>query len=147
MVEDIVDLISQACVETGERLFTPLVTLCPFLSQLHSDDPSCRAAVARRNALRVAQGVRPGAPRTGGDGKARQRLPEALRQRLLWRSGQRLTQQGPAAWHWHGRTVQIVDGAAVSMPDTEENQQAYAQPGSQAPGVGCPVARIVVVLS
>jgi hypothetical protein len=33
------------------------------------------------------------------------------------------------------------------MPDTEENQQAYPQPGSQAPGLGFPVARIVVVLS
>lgn len=146
-VKDIVDLISQECVETGERLFTPLVTLCTFLSQIHSDDPSCRAAVARLNALRVAQGLRPGSPLTGGYCKARQRLPESLLQRLLWLSGQRLTQQVPAAWHWHGRTVKIVDGSAVSMPDTEENQQAYPQPGSQAPGVGFPVARIVVVLS
>lgn len=146
-VKDIVDLISQECVETGERLFTPLVTLCTFLSQIHSDDPSCRAAVARLNALRVAQGLRPGSPLTGGYCKARHRLPESLLQRLLWLSGQRLQQQVPAAWHWHGRTVKIVDGAAVSMPDTEENQQAYPQPGSQALGVGFPVARIVVVLS
>ena len=146
-VQDIVDLISQECVETGERLFTPLVTLCTFLSQIHSDDPSCRAAVARLNALRVAQGLRPGSPLTGGYCKARHRLPESLLQRLLWLSGQRLQQPVPAAWHWHGRTVKIVDGAAVSMPDTEENQQAYPQPGSQALGVGFPVARIVVVLS
>ena len=146
-VKDIVDLISQECVETGERLFTPLVTLCTFLSQIHSDDPSCRAAVARLNALRVAQGLRPGSPLTGGYCKARHRLPESLLQRLLWLSGQRLQQPVPAAWHWHGRTVKIVDGAAVSMPDTEENQQAYPQPGSQALGVGFPVARIVVVLS
>src|SRR5262249_7714442 len=34
-----------------------------------------------------------------------------------------------------------------SMPDTAANQQAYPQPGSQAPGLGFPVARIVVVLS
>jgi Transposase DDE domain len=146
-VKDLVDLISQECVETGERLFTPLVTLCTFLSQIHSDDPSCRAAVARLNALRVAQGVRPGSPLTGGYCKARQRLPEALLQRLLSLSGQRLKQQVPAAWHWHGRAVKIVDGSAVSMPDTEENQQAYPQPGNQAPGLGFPVARIVVVLS
>jgi hypothetical protein len=33
------------------------------------------------------------------------------------------------------------------MPDTEENQQADPQPGSQAPGLGFPVARIVVLLS
>jgi hypothetical protein len=146
-VKDIVDFISQECVETGERLFTPRVTLCTFLSQIHSDDPSCRAAVARLHAMRVAHGLRPGSPRTGGYCKARQRLPESLLQRLLSLSGQRLKPQVPAAWHGQGRAVQRVDGAAVSMPDTEENPQADPQPGSQAPGLGCPVARIVVVLS
>ena len=60
---------------------------------------------------------------------------------------QRLQQQVPAAWHWHGRAVKIVDGSGVSMPDTEANQQEYPQPGSQAPGLGFPVARLGVVLS
>jgi len=145
-VQEILDLIRQECVETRERLFTPLVTLCPFLSQIHSDAPSCRAAVARLNALRVAQGVAPGSPLTGGYCKARYRLPESLLQRLLGLSSQRLLQQVPTTWAWHGRAVKIVDGSAVSMPDTEANQQAYPQPGSQAPGLGFPVARIVVVL-
>jgi hypothetical protein len=146
-VQEILDLIRQECVETRERLFTPLVTLCTFLSQIHSDAPSCRAAVARLNALRVAQGVAPGSPLTGGYCKARYRLPESLLQRLLGLSSQRLLQQVPTTWAWHGRAVKIVDGSAVSMPDTEANQQAYPQPGSQAPGLGFPVARIVVVLS
>jgi hypothetical protein len=146
-VQEILDLIRQECVETRERLFTPLVTLCTFLSQIHRDDPSCRAAVARLNALRVAQGVAPGSPLTGGYCKARDRLPESLLQRLLGLSSQRLLQQVPTTWAWQGRAVQSVDGSAVSMPDTEANQQAYPQPGSQAPGLGFPVARIVVVLS
>src|SRR4029434_7087259 len=62
-------------------------------------------------------------------------------------SGQGLQQQTPLAWHWHGRAVKIVDGSGVSMPDTEANQQAYPQPGSQKPGLGFPVARLVVLLS
>jgi putative transposase len=33
------------------------------------------------------------------------------------------------------------------MPDTPENQGAYPQPGGQAPGLGFPVARLVVLLS
>jgi hypothetical protein len=146
-VKDIVDLISQACVETCDRIFTPMVTLCTFLSQIHSDAPSCRAAVARLNATRVAQGLVPCSPRTGGYCKARQRLPESLLQRLQQLSGQRLQQEVPAAWHWHGRAVKIVDGSGVSMPDTAANQQDYPQPGRQAPGLGFPVARIVVVFS
>jgi hypothetical protein len=146
-VKDIVDLIGQECVETADRIFTPVVTLWTFLSQIHSDDPSCRAAVARLNATRVAQGLAPCSPLTGGYCKARQRLPETLLSRLVPVSGQRLQQQTPLAWHWHGRAVKIVDGSGVSMPDTEANQQAYPQPGSQKPGLGFPVARLVVVLS
>jgi Transposase DDE domain len=146
-VQDIVDVISQTCVETCDRIFTPVVTLCTFLRQIHSDDPSCRAAVARLNATRVAQGLAPCSPLTGGYCKARQRLAESLLYRLVPLSGQRLQQQVPTAWHWHGRAVKIVDGSGVSMPDTEANQQAYPQPGSQQPGLGFPVARLVVVFS
>ncbi len=146
-VKDIVDLISQEWAETYDRIFTPVVTLWTFLSQIHRDDPSCRAAVARLNATRVAQGLASCSPRTGGYCKARQRLPETLLHDLVHRSGQRLQQQTPTAWHWHGRAVKLVDGSGVSMPDTEANQQEYPQPGSQKPGLGFPVARLVVVLS
>jgi hypothetical protein len=66
---------------------------------------------------------------------------------LLRLSGQRLEQQTPKTWRWHGRAVKIVDGSGVSMPDTPENQGAYPQPGGQAPGLGFPVARLVVLLS
>jgi hypothetical protein len=146
-VDDIVDLISQTCVETGDRICTPVVTLCTFWRHIHSDDPACRAAVARLHATRVAQGLEPCSPPTGGYGKARQRWAEALRYRLVPWSGHRLQQQPPRAWHWHGRAVTLVDGAGVSMPDTEATQQASPQPGSQKPGLGCPVARLVVVFS
>jgi Transposase DDE domain len=146
-VQDILDRISQTCVETCDRIFTPVVTLCTFLSQIHSDDPSCRAAVARLNATRVAQGLAPGSSLTGGYCKARQRLAESLCYGLMHQSGQRLQQQVPPAWHWHGRAVKIVDGSGVSMPDPTANQEAYPQPGSQKPGLGFPVARLVVVFS
>lgn len=33
------------------------------------------------------------------------------------------------------------------MPDTRENQGAYPQPSTQAPGVGFPMARILVIFS
>lgn len=122
-VQDIVDRISQTCAETCDRIFTPMVTLCSFLQQIHSDDPSCRAAVARLNATRVAQGLAPCSPLTGGYCKARQRLSESLLHGLMHQSGQRLQQGVPPAWLWHGRAVKIVDGSGVSMPDTEANQQ------------------------
>ena len=72
----------------------------------------------------------PCSPLTGGYCKARKRLPESLLQRLLRLSGQRLEQQTPKTWRY-----------------TPENQGAYPQPGAQAPGLGFPGARIVVLLS
>ena len=39
-----------------DRIFTPFVTLATFLSQILSDDHSCRGAVARLNAWRPPKG-------------------------------------------------------------------------------------------
>jgi hypothetical protein len=146
-VQDIVDRISQIWGETCDRLFTPLVTLCTFLRPIHRDAPSCRAAVARLNATRVAQGLEPCAPLPGGYCKARKRLAESRLHGLMPPSGQRLQPQVPTAWYGHGRVVKSVDGSGGSLPATEANQQDSPQPGRQAPGVGFPVARLVVVLS
>jgi hypothetical protein len=130
-----------------ERLFSPLVTVWLFLSQVLSKDHSCLTAVARFLAYRARRGLAPCSARTGSYCKARKRLPERLRARLARQTGQDLHDQAPAAWRWHGRAVILVDGSGVSMPDTPANQKAYPQPTGQKPGLGFPVARLVVLLS
>lgn len=145
--KEVLELIGHEVVDRGERVFTPLVTLCLFLRQIHSDDGSCRAAVAQFNAERVAQGQPPCSPLTGGYCKARQRLPERLIKRVVMMSGRRLEQQTPMDWRWQGRVVKVVDGSSVSRPDTPANQRAYPQPGRQRAGCGFPTARVVVILS
>ena len=55
--------------------------------------------------------------------KARQRLPETLLDRLVPLSGQRLQQQTPLAWPWHGRAFKIGDGSGFALPDTAANHQ------------------------
>src|SRR5262245_57963115 len=146
-VQDIIDRISQTCVETCDRIFTPVVTLCTFLSQIHSDDPSCRAAVARLNATRVAQGLAPCSPLTGGYCKARQRLAESLFYGLMQQSGQRLQQQVPPAWHWHGRAVKIVDGSGSPCQTRRRTKRPIPslEPGAGARLSGRPPRRRVVV--
>ena len=59
-------------VSFRERVYTPLVTLWTFLSQVLSADHSCREAVARLIAFRVARGQKPCAPDTASYCKARQ---------------------------------------------------------------------------
>lgn len=146
-VQDIVDRLSQTGVATCHRLFTPRVTLGTCGRHIHRDAPSCRAAVARLKAPRVAQDLEPGSPRTGGSCQARQQRAASLLAGLMPPSGQRLQPQGPPAWHWQGRAVKLVAGAGVSRPETEAKQHASPQPRSQTPGRGVPVARLVVVLS
>jgi len=43
--------------------------------------------------------------------------------------------------------VKITDGTTVTMADTEENQAAYPQQRGQKPGLGFPLARMVVLFS
>jgi hypothetical protein len=45
------------------------------------------------------------------------------------------------------RTLKLVDGTTLSMPDSEANQKAFPQARTQKAGVGFPIARLVVVFS
>jgi Transposase DDE domain len=130
-----------------DRVFTPAITLWTLLSQVLDADHSCRQAVARLLAFRSAQGLRPCSPDTGAYCKARGRLPEALLRGLTRRTGRELLEQTPPLWLCKGRSVKLVDGTALSMPDTPKNQKAYPKSKKLAPGVGFPLVRRVVVFS
>jgi hypothetical protein len=145
--EHLARVIAQEIPRTCARIFTPLITLATFLAQILSDDHSCQAALDRLLAWRAARGLPPTSPDTGGYCKARQRLPETILPRLVREVADRIGDQVPETWLWHGRRVILVDGSAVSMPDTPENQAAYPQPSIQKAGCGFPVARVVVLIA
>src|SRR6516164_2200762 len=128
-----------------DSVYTPLLTLWAFLGQVINPDGSCRAAVARVLAWLVSRGERTCTPQTGPYCKARARLPESLFVRLMRETGASLHQAALADWRWLGRRVKLVDGTTLTMPDTEENQAAYPQQPQQQPGIGFPIARLVVV--
>ncbi|QDT67819.1 hypothetical protein MalM25_07250 [Planctomycetes bacterium MalM25] len=85
--------IALATIEGGwvDRIDTPVVTLWVFLGQVLSADHSCRAAVARLLAHRVANDESRCSPETGGNCQARKRLPEALSPKRFARRGIRST--------------------------------------------------------
>jgi putative transposase len=127
--------------------YTQPATLWTFLSQCLSPDHSCRDAVARFNAWRVARGLKPCSADTGAYCIARSHLPEDGLHQLVRQTGKRIEDESPESWRWHGRNVRVVDGSTITMPDTAENQAAYPQQKSQKPGCGFPIARILVVFS
>src|SRR5215472_11088685 len=130
-----------------DRLFNPSTTIWGFLSQVLSEDHSCRDTVSRIIAHRAAAGLPVGSAHTASYCNARSRLPTGVLRTLAKCTGQQLQDSLPQAWKWHGRSVFIVDGSHVSMPDTAANQARYPQPAVQKPGLGFPLARVVVVLS
>jgi hypothetical protein len=140
-------ILSELGVGFRERVYTPDVVVGMFLFQALSDDASCRNAVSKLIAQRIAEQRAPCSPNTGSYCTARARLPEELLRRLARRMGQRLAGRADPAWLWKGRVVKVVDGTTVSMPDSEENQQAFPQHGAQRRGLGFPIARLVVVFS
>jgi len=126
-----------------ERLFPPTETLSLFLAQAISDDRSCQNIVNQSAVTRVLGGLPRCSTSTGGYCKARQRLPVAMVSDLTRFTAQRIDQRVADRWRWQGRPVRLVDGTTVTLPDTPANQERYPQPGSQKPGLGFPIGRLV----
>lgn len=150
------DLLSHAMVctlvdeEVGasrERISPPLTTLGLCIGQALSADGACQDAVARHQSERSAHGARPCSVNSGPYCKARRRLPLSLIERLASSVGERLEVMSRQSWKWRGRSVKLLDGTTISMPDTEANQAAYPQSGEQQPGLGFPLAMLVDLIS
>jgi hypothetical protein len=144
------EVIAQALTAVSgwlDRIFSPLVTLWVFLGQVLSADHSCRAAVARLIAHRLAQGQRPCSADTGAYCQARQRLPEQFFADVARSVGRALDNRAQRHWLWKGRRVYLFDGTTVTMPDTPANQAAYPQVYNQEPGLGFPIARLGALIS
>ncbi len=140
------DKVESLLPEHRERLFPPTETLSMFLAQAMSPDSSCQKAVNDAAIKRLLGGLSVCSTHTGSYCLARQRLPQDMVKQLARYTGEMITGNSPEAWHWRGRPVRLVDGATVSMPDTQDNQLAYPQPGGQRPGLGFPICRMVGII-
>jgi len=129
-----------------ERLYPPTITLSMFMRQVLEEDGSCQKAVDGWAAQRAADDLNPSSIHTGGYCRARQRLPLDMVSSLARKTGSLLNEKAHAHWLWRGRSVKLVDGTTISMPDTPQNQASYPQPDSQTAGVGFPLARLVMVI-
>ena len=144
------EVLTQALAAVGtwlNRVFSPVVTLWVFLGQALAADQSCRAAVARLIAHRVAQGLPPCSAESGAYCQARKRLPERFFAAVARLVGQNLDARVDRRWLWKDRRVCLFDGTTVSMPDTPQNRAAYPLAYNQVPGTNFALARIGAVIS
>ena len=139
--------LQSAGMQFYNSLYSPVTVLWLFLSQVIHANPTLAVTVETFLAWRLAQGMSPCSTDTGAYARARQRLPEALLAMLTRHTGREAERAALGEWRWLGRVVKLFDGSTVSMPDTPENQAAFPQSRTQAPGVGFPLARIGVLFS
>ena len=134
--------------QEDDEIYTPPVTLWAFLSQVLFKDEqrSCAAAVGRVVVLLVALGKEL-SDNTGAYCRARAKLPESVLRRLTHDVADASERAIPDEWRWKGRSVKLVDGTTLSMPDTQANQSEYPQHSAQKEGLGFPIARMVVLFS
>ena len=128
-------------------IFTPTRTLWVFVLQMLSPGMSCVKSAAKVSTLLVVLGLKPCAGRSSAYCRARAKLPAALIRELTCNAASDLELQIPEQWKFVGRTVKLIDGTTIIMPDTAENQEQFPQPKSQEPGLGYPMMRLLLVFS
>src|SRR6266702_2166440 len=131
-------------LNSRERIFSVRRTFFGCLYQVLNPECSCREIVRQIQALFALHDQGRVDESTGGYCQARKRLPLDTLQRLrvaLAAAGEKTAQL------WHGLRPKLIDGTTVSLPDTAKNQRAYPQSGSQKPGCGFPLMKLVGVFS
>ena len=139
--------LASAGVTFKERIYTPFVTLCMFLSQVLDPDHSCRAAVARLIVWLVVNDREPCSPETNSYSDAHQRLPLEVIVELVHQTARKIEAGASDKWLWKGRRTSLIDGSTSSMPDTPKNQRAFPQANTQKVSLGFPVMRYVTLTS
>jgi hypothetical protein len=115
-----------------------------FLSQVLSADRACRETLRKFQAwLALSEGAVSG--RTAGYCRARQRLRQEDIDQTHERLCRKIRREHAPRGTWFGRSVKVVDGSGLSMPDTAENQRLYPQAKGAKPGCGFPVMRVVAL--
>lgn len=125
------------------RDYSLAVTFWAFLWQVLTPQTACREVVRKVQSFCSELKLRIPSSSNVAYCKARGRLSiedvdavgKAVRDRVLSRIRDDQL--------WLGRTVKVVDGTGIKLPDTPENQAAWPQPGGQRPGCGFPVMQVV----
>jgi hypothetical protein len=125
------------------RCFPQSVVFWAFLSQVLTRNSSCREAVRRVQAWCAAAGRTIPDSGTAGYCMARARLPLALLTQVFERLGEWFEARSSRDHLWCGRSVKVIDGTGVSMPDTAANRQRWRYAPNQKKGCGFPTAHLV----
>ena len=137
-------------VNSRERELPPLVTFWAFVAQVLSVGCSCREIVRKVDAWwRLGSKRRQAEPLSASAyAQARIRLDKGTLGKIVHTLADNLESNTLREEVWLcGRSVKIIDGTTISMPDTEANQKAWPQTPSQKPGLGFPLMKLVGIFA
>jgi hypothetical protein len=77
--------------------------------------------------------------------KARKRLSLPLLTQLVNKTGELIHRIVPHKWRWFGRSVSLIHGTSLTIPDTKSSQTAFPQQALQKAGLGFPICRLLAV--
>jgi len=128
-----------------DRDYTRWRTFWCMLWQSLNPQASGREVVRQLQALFQLQGGPQISEEDAAYCRARARLPLSEFPKALKATAQAAQQHACPATFLQARTLKVVDGATVTLPDTPKNRQAY--PPFQSTGPSFPILRIVVLFS
>src|SRR5438876_11469508 len=94
----ILEVLDEHQVEYRDRVFNPVTTIWGFLSQVLSDDHSCRDTVSRIIAHRAANGIPVCSTNTASYCQARSRILTPVLRSLAMRTAEELQASVAEAW-------------------------------------------------
>ncbi len=142
-----VDPVLSGAKGVRKRLFFPMQTFWFFLGQVISGNVSCSETVKKMLCMLCSRGDKIASQNTAGYCKARKRLNSKLLEKVSIDIGEKMESLVKKGGLWRGRSVKIVDGTCISMPDTPLNQGRFPQSVRQKKGCGFPSMRLVVMFS
>ena len=145
--QDLIPIVEEYSKKSRHRIYTPKQTLSMFLAQATGEDRSCQKAVNDTALNLLSSDQASCSISTGAYCKARQRLSESMITDMCKSVALSNEKKVKDRWRFRGRAIYLVDGTAITMPDTVENQKKYPQPNFQKPGLGFPLCRVVGIIS
>jgi len=141
--EEIREVLEKENVKYRKRVFTPIIVIWAFLSQILDGDSSCRKTAARVLAFLLAQGENIYSATASGYCRAKERLKKSVLARLVRSVGEKTSAMAQTEHLWRGRRVKTFDSSTLLMQDTKKNQAKFPQWKNDKPGF--PIVRWAVL--
>jgi len=132
---------------TRNRVYNLEVIFYGFLNQIFINSSSCSEIVKKIQVWMISVGKKPPSSATGAYCKAKKKLSLSFIKDIYNHTVQQLLKNETTDKTWLNRSVKVLDGTGLSMPDTKENQKMYPQNKSMTPGCGFPHLNMVALFS